>query len=134
MSADEPPFFTAFDGGLRVSVRLTPKSSRDAIDGVKTAADGNAHLAARVRAVPENGKANKALELLLAKMLGVPKSAVSVTGGQTSRLKTVAVTCEADERDALVSKLAQLALHCRSGRNAVYSETERNGSSDQVRR
>ena len=105
MSADEPPFFTAFDGGLRLSVRLTPKSSRDAIDGVKTAADGNAHLAARVRAVPENGKANKALELLLAKTLGVPKSAVSVTGGHTSRLKTVSVACDVGECDELARKL-----------------------------
>ncbi|CUX32523.1 hypothetical protein AGR6A_Cc190068 [Agrobacterium sp. NCPPB 925] len=37
------------------------------IDGVEQDADGNAHLKARVSAVPEDGKANKALIVLLAK-------------------------------------------------------------------
>lgn len=77
--------------GIDLFVRLTPKSSSDAIDGVGMAADGAVHLAARVRAVPEKGAANTALERLLADSLSVPKSAVSVTGGATSRLKTVQI-------------------------------------------
>ena len=108
MSADLPAFLTICEDGLRLSVRLTPKSSRDAVDGVKISADGAAHLAACVRAVPEDGKANKALAALLAKSLGLPKSKVSVVAGHTSRLKTLHVACEAAERGALSQKLAAL--------------------------
>ena len=55
------------------------------------AADGRSHLKARVRAVPENGAANTALERLVAKALGVPASTVSVVAGGTARLKTLRV-------------------------------------------
>jgi uncharacterized protein YggU (UPF0235/DUF167 family) len=81
--------------GVDLFVRLTPKSSSDAIDGVGAAADGSVHLAARVRAVPEKGAANTALEKLLADRLGLPKRAVSVVSGATSRLKTVRLSGEA---------------------------------------
>ncbi|MBN8245093.1 DUF167 domain-containing protein [Nitratireductor aquimarinus] len=86
-----PAFCRQADDGLVLFVRLTPKSSRDAIEGPAETADGRCHLKARVRAVPENGKANAALEKLLAKQLRVPAGSVSVTGGSTSRLKTVTV-------------------------------------------
>jgi uncharacterized protein YggU (UPF0235/DUF167 family) len=48
-------------------------------------------LQARVRAVPENNEANRALEVLIAKSYGVAKSKVRVTRGQTGRLKTVEI-------------------------------------------
>ena len=83
--------------GLDIFVRLTPKSSTDAIESVQTAADGAAYLAVRVRAVPEKGAANAALEKLLADWLDVPKRAVSVVAGSTSRLKTVRLTGDAAE-------------------------------------
>ena len=70
-------------------MRLTPKSSVDAIDGIGEAADGGIHLIARVRAVPEKGAANAALERLLAERLDLPKSSVKLVSGSTSRLKTV---------------------------------------------
>jgi uncharacterized protein YggU (UPF0235/DUF167 family) len=74
-----------------LTVRLTPRASRDAIDGHGDLSDGRAVVLARVRAVPEKGAANKALEKLLADELGVARSAVSVTGGATSRLKQVSI-------------------------------------------
>lgn len=78
-------------GGVVVAVRLTPRAPRDRIAGTETLADGRTVLKARVRAVPEKGKANTALEALLAKALGVAPSAVSVVAGGRSRLKSVAV-------------------------------------------
>ena len=75
--------------GIDLFVRLTPKSSSDAIDGLREAADGSVHLAARVRAVPEKGAANATLERLLAELLDLPRRSVSVVAGGTSRLKTV---------------------------------------------
>ena len=85
------PFRLRADG-IDLFIRLTPKSSVDRLEGVETSADGRSHLKARVRAVPENGAANAALERLVAKTLGVPVSAVSVVAGGTSRLKTVRVS------------------------------------------
>jgi hypothetical protein len=76
--------------GLVVSVRLTPKSSRDEVEGVEAHGDRTV-LRARVRAVPGKGKANAALEKLIAGWLGVPASAVALAGGGKSRLKSVAV-------------------------------------------
>jgi uncharacterized protein len=76
--------------GLVVRVRLTPKASRDAVEGLGPTADGPA-LKARVRAVPEDGAANAAIEKLIAAWLGVPKSAVSLTAGGKSRVKTLVI-------------------------------------------
>ena len=72
-------------------MRLTPKGGRDAVEGVETLADGRSVLKARVRAAPENGRANAALIALIAATLRIPKSAVSIRAGATSRVKTVFV-------------------------------------------
>ncbi len=77
-----------------VRVHLTPRSSRDAIDGITALPDGPA-LKARVRAIPEDGKANAALEDVLARTLRLGRRAVSVTGGHTSRLKSVTISGDA---------------------------------------
>jgi uncharacterized protein YggU (UPF0235/DUF167 family) len=82
-------------GGFRLRVRLTPKSSSDGVDGPGTDASGAVFLKARVRAAPEKGAANAALEALLAKALHVPKSAVRVEKGATGRLKIVAIAGDA---------------------------------------
>lgn len=73
-----------------VRVRLTPKSSKDAIDGLEATADGPA-FKARVRAVPEDGEANAALEKLVAGWLNLPRSAVRLSAGAKSRVKSLAV-------------------------------------------
>jgi len=86
--------FRLRESGIDLYVRLTPKAALDRIDGVETTADDRSHLKARVRAVPENGVANQALQRMLAKALGVPGSAVSVVAGGTSRLKTLRILGE----------------------------------------
>jgi uncharacterized protein YggU (UPF0235/DUF167 family) len=72
-------------------VRLTPKAAADRIDGWLKDADERSVLAARVRAAPVEGAANAALEGLIARALGVPRSSVRVTRGGQSRLKAVEV-------------------------------------------
>ncbi len=91
--------------GLTLVVRLTPKGGRDAIDGIEAMSDGKPVLKARVRAAPEDGKANAALVELLAKSLRAPRSAVTVAAGHTSRVKTVEI---AGDSDALSGALAAL--------------------------
>ncbi len=84
--------FRLRENGVDLFVRLTPKAALDRLEGVETLADGQSHLKARVRAVPENSAANKALEKLVAKALGVPASTVSVVAGGTARLKTLRIS------------------------------------------
>jgi uncharacterized protein (TIGR00251 family) len=80
--------------GVMLKVRLTPKSGRDEIVGVEAFGE-EAVLKARVRALPEEGKANQALERLIAHWLRVPPSSVSVAQGGKSRLKQVLVNGDA---------------------------------------
>lgn len=82
----------AISGGVRFQVRLTPKGGRDAIEGWSTGANGERHLKARVRAVPEDGKANAALVELLADEMDVGKSSVQIAAGHTARLKMVEIS------------------------------------------
>lgn len=86
--------FRRRNDGVDLFVRLTPKAAMNRLEGIETASDGRSHLKARVRAVPEKGAANQALERLVAKALGVPVSAVSVVAGGTARLKTLRISGE----------------------------------------
>jgi uncharacterized protein len=94
-------------GGIVVSVRLTPKGGKDALEGVEALANGKPVLKARVRAVPEAGKANAALARLLAAACGVATGAVVLTGGGTGRVKTLRIDGEPAEL------ATRLALACR---------------------
>jgi uncharacterized protein len=85
-------------GGLVLWLRLTPKGGRDALDGLETLSDGRVVLKARVRAAPEDGKANEALIALLAKTLETPKSGVSVASGATARVKKIFIASGDPER------------------------------------
>ena len=76
----------AKDGaGVLIKVAARP-GTRDAVLGVQ----GDA-LKLGVSAAPEKGKANKAFSELLAKVLGVRKSAVALVSGDTAREKVFRV-------------------------------------------
>ena len=83
-------------------VRLASRAAKDGIDGIKQTCD-DAYVQARVRAVPEDGKANVALLNFLAKTIGVAKSSLSISAGAASRLKTVHI---AGDTTALAHRLA----------------------------
>lgn len=85
------PCYLVEAGGIILSVRLTPRAGRDAIDGVGVLSDGRAVALIRVRALPAEGEANAALVALLAKRLRVPKSAVTIAAGHNARLKQVRI-------------------------------------------
>jgi len=74
-----------------LAVRLTPRAKADAVEGWAEDEAGRPYLKVRVRAQPIEGRANAALEALLAEVLGLPKSAVSIAKGGQSRLKQVRV-------------------------------------------
>ncbi|WP_375197435.1 DUF167 domain-containing protein [Sphingobium sp.] len=74
-----------------LSVRLTPGATKEQIGGVWTDEKGAQWLGARVRAVPEKGKANAALIALLGRWLDWPRSAISLESGDTNRLKRLRI-------------------------------------------
>ena len=92
-----------------LKVRLTPRSGRDEIAGIETFGEETV-LKARVRALPEDGKANQALAGLIAHWLRVPPSSVSVAQGGKSRLKQVLVEGDAATLTRLIE--ARLAALC----------------------
>lgn len=71
---------------MRITVRATPRSSRDSIE-----AGAGGVLLVRVTAPPDEGKANAAVCKVVADALGVPKTAVSVVRGHAARTKTLEV-------------------------------------------
>lgn len=91
--------------GVRLAVRLTPKADRDALVGVSRTAEGVV-VSARVRAVPEDGKANAALTRLIAEELEVPASAVSVDRGGASRLKILRIQCDGARLSSFLERLS----------------------------
>jgi uncharacterized protein len=96
-------------GGLRLFVRLTPKSHSDGIKGLVTGPDGP-RLELKIRALPEDGAANAAAERLIARLLDVPRQAVRLAAGGASRYKTFDIAGDAGE---LADRLATLIFQTR---------------------
>lgn len=89
--------------GVRLACRVTPKSSRNAVDGLHAASDGKVSLKARVTSAPEKGKANKAVIKLLASETGLAPSTMCVIAGEQSRNKTILIEGEPQQLEAALT-------------------------------
>jgi uncharacterized protein (TIGR00251 family) len=83
--------WTVTSDGIVLTVRLTPKGERDAIEGIDQMADGRSVVKARVRAAASEGEANAALISLIARTLAVPPSRVTLIAGAAARIKRLNV-------------------------------------------
>ncbi len=72
--------------GDGVEIRLQPRGGRDQVMGERDGA-----VLIRISAPPVDGKANAALITFVAKTIGVPKGAVTIIRGETSRTKVIRV-------------------------------------------
>jgi len=82
----------------RITVRLTPRAGRDAVDGWRPDPRGGEQLLhVRVGAPPADGRANDALVRVLAGALGIAPGRVTLVSGAASRRKVVEIDLEADE-------------------------------------
>jgi uncharacterized protein len=72
--------------GIRFDVQVAPRASRERLGPVV-----GDRLKIQLTAAPVDGAANDALRAVLAKALSVPRSAVTIERGETSRKKTVHV-------------------------------------------
>lgn len=94
-------------GGVALTVRLTPRGGRDAIDGIEVLSDGRCVLKARVRAPASEGEANAELIRLIARALGVAPRSVTLAAGATARIKRLTI---AGEGAAILAMLEKIAL------------------------
>lgn len=72
---------------MNITVKVIPKSSKTELVGYL--ADGTWKV--KVAALPEKGKANKALCAFLAEHFGVPQSRVSIVSGQSAHVKRIRI-------------------------------------------
>jgi uncharacterized protein (TIGR00251 family) len=70
--------------GVTLLLRLQPRAKREGLVG-----QHNGRLKVAVKAAPVDGAANEALTRLLADIFGLPKSAVVLLAGNTSKEKRV---------------------------------------------
>jgi len=79
--------FYHWDGNnLILNVRLQPKSSHDKIAGIE-----NGYLKIRITTPPIDGKANKHLIKVLAKLFSVAPSTIQLLNGETAREKRLCI-------------------------------------------
>ncbi|MDA7429500.1 DUF167 domain-containing protein [Primorskyibacter aestuariivivens] len=79
---DIPDLSDLANPGTEILVRVTPRAGRNAV-----VRDADGKITVRVTAPPEDGKANAAVQKLLAKSLGLAKSRLRLVRGATSRDK-----------------------------------------------
>jgi uncharacterized protein YggU (UPF0235/DUF167 family) len=89
--------------GIALRVRATPKAAKPGVGGIETTPEGLA-LAVKVRAAPDKGAANAAVEAAVAEWLGVPRSHVRLAAGPRSRVKMLAI---AGDSAQLVARLCR---------------------------
>jgi uncharacterized protein len=95
-------WLTRHAAGARVRLKVTPGASRDGVQGIAVDGAGRPHLAARVSAPPEAGKANAALIELLAKRWRVARSDLEVVSGARARRKVLQIHGSAE---ALIARI-----------------------------
>lgn len=92
-------YFEERDGCIILNVRVVPRASKDAIQGVL----GDA-LKVRIQAPPVEGKANTYLVKFLSKQWGVPQRDIEILSGETGRNKRLRLLNPSDElRAALLT-------------------------------
>ena len=89
---------TEQEGAVTFDVIVSPRASQERVGGVT-----GDRLRVAVTAPPADGEANAAVTKALARVLGVPRTAVEITRGVSSRRKTLRV------RGASAAQLRALA-------------------------
>lgn len=71
---------------MKIKIRVIPRASRNTIT-----ADENGDLRVYTTVAPTDGKANEAVIKMMADFLKVPKSAIKIVRGNTTRDKVIEV-------------------------------------------
>ncbi|GHU11160.1 hypothetical protein FACS189449_02050 [Alphaproteobacteria bacterium] len=79
--------------GIYLKVKVVPKSSRNEVIGLV-----GDRVKVAVRAAPQNGEANKALEEVIASFFSLKKSSCTVTSGHQTSRKTVFISEDVESK------------------------------------
>jgi uncharacterized protein (TIGR00251 family) len=79
--------------GIILNLHVQPRASKNEVCGVQDTA-----LKIRLTSPPVDGAANKLCREFLSELLDVPKSAVEIIAGETSRHKRVRIACADPQR------------------------------------
>lgn len=98
------------NNGVIFKIYVQPKASKNAVVGLHDDA-----LKIRLTAPPIDGAANKMCIKFLSKQLDIPKSALEIISGHTSRTKLIFIRCMNDHKDnnqaqGLIRKIDKLIL------------------------
>jgi hypothetical protein len=86
MSRSDRPLCTITGDGIIISLHIQPRASKNEICGVQDNA-----LKVRLTSPPVDGAANRLCREFLSDIFDVPKSAVEIISGETSRHKRVCI-------------------------------------------
>ncbi len=92
--------------GIELAIKVTPRASRLAVDGIITDAAGAVWLVVKVTAPPADGRANAQVLGLVADRLDVPASACRLVAGAGSRWKRVRVEGDPERLQRTAATLA----------------------------
>ena len=104
MSRPEPVLCTVLGDGIVLTLHIQPRASKNEICGIQDNA-----LKVRLTSPPVEGAANKLCREFLADLFSVPKSAVEIVSGETSRHKRVRVNGDPDRLKQLFDRMARQA-------------------------
>jgi uncharacterized protein len=88
---------------MKLHIKVIPSSSKDCIAGWLEDT-----LKVKVKAPPENNKANKSVIKVLEKTLDLPKGSINISSGETSSRKIIEINGSDDE--LINKKLAAICI------------------------
>lgn len=87
MNYEAPRFVEDISDGCTLAVRVHPGARRNNIAGLHAGA-----VKISITAPPTDGRANDALILFIAELLGVPQARISIVSGANNRSKALRIT------------------------------------------
>lgn len=94
------PWCSALPGRIRLALLIGANASKTEVIGVQDDA-----LKLKLQALPIEGRANQALIKYLAQTLAVPRSALTITHGASSKRKLIEVAAAGLTVEAVVARL-----------------------------
>jgi uncharacterized protein len=91
---------TKLENGIRFGIKVVPNSSKCEISGIIEES-----LKIKLDVPPVEGKANEKCIKFLSKLLGVPKTSITIISGETSKNKILFIKGDAEELSSKIQKL-----------------------------
>lgn len=85
----KPAYYKILENGIEIFLTVTPGSKQNKLIGIC-----ENQLKIKIKAPPQEGKANKELIKHLSSLLGVPKSTIALRKGETSKKKVLFIDCD----------------------------------------